>query len=287
MQSEVAIVATRVVESRLVVGGLSKCMAALGITFIFCCTNLMTEQSAADEFLSGIEWPVPKVVTPGAACSEPPADAVILFDGTDLAQWNNAERWKIEDGVMVAGRGDIVSKQEFGDCQVHIEWSAPTEITGTGQGRGNSGLFLMNTYEIQILDSYENATYPDGQAGAIYKQTPPMVNAMRPPGEWNVYDIVWTAPRFGEDGSLLSPATITALHNGVLILNHFELLGDTPYHRPPEYNPHPPTGPIRLQDHGNPVRFRNIWVRPIEPIRGQQTRAPFIRRGDQEFPLEK
>jgi hypothetical protein len=240
----------------------------------------------ADEYLSGIEWREPVVVTPGPSPGDPPSDAVILFDGTDLTQWNNADRWKVEDGVMVAGRGDIVSKQEFGDCQLHIEWSAPSKVRGAGQGRGNSGVFFMNTYEIQILDSYENATYPDGQAGAIYKQTPPMVNAMRPPGHWNVYDIVWKAPRFSEDGILLSPATITAFHNGILILNHFELLGDTPYHRPPQYQPHPSTGPIRLQDHGNPVKFRNIWVRPIEPIQGQQIRAPFLRRGEEEIPLD-
>lgn len=244
-------------------------------------------RSSADEYLSGIQWQVPPVVTPGVKPGDPPSDAVVLFDGTDLSQWNNAQRWKVEDGVMIAGRGDIVSKLEFGDCQVHIEWSAPTDIKGSGQGRGNSGLFFMNTYEIQILDSYENSTYPDGQAGSIYKQTPPMVNAMRPPGEWNVYDIVWTAPRFSEDGELISPAYITAFHNGILILNHFELLGDTPFHRPPEYNPHGPTGPIRLQDHGDPVRFRNIWVRPIEPIGGEQTRGPFIRRGEEEIPLEQ
>lgn len=241
----------------------------------------------ADEFLSGIEWQKPKVVTPGGNVSEPPSDAVVLFDGTDLSKWNNAEHWRVEEGAIVSGRGDMVSKQEFGDCQLHLEWSAPSEVKGSGQGRGNSGIFFMNTYEIQVLDSYENETYPDGQAGAIYKQTPPMVNAMKPPGQWNVYDIFWTAPRFGEDGKLVSPAAITAVHNGVLILNHFELLGDTPYHRPPEYKQHGPTGPIRLQDHGNPVRFRNIWVRPIEPIQGEQRRGPFIRRGDQEIPIEE
>jgi len=241
----------------------------------------------ADEYLSGIEWQKPKVVKPGSTDSQPPSDAVVLFDGQDLSKWNNAERWTVEAGVMVAGRGDVVSKEEFGDCQLHIEWSAPAEVQGSGQGRGNSGIFLMNTYEIQILDSYENETYADGQAGGIYKQTPPMVNVMRPPGEWNAYDIFWTAPRFHEDGTLQSPAYITAVHNGVLILNHFELLGDTPYHRPPEYKAHASQGPIRLQDHGNPVRFRNIWVRPIQPIQGERTRDPFIRRGDQDIPLEK
>jgi hypothetical protein len=180
-----------------------------------------------------------------------------------------------------------MSIDEFGDCQLHIEWSAPTPATGSGQGRSNSGIFFMNTYELQVLDSYENETYADGQAGAIYKQTPPMVNAMRAPGEWNVYDAVFVAPRFADDGSLKSPASITAFHNGVVILNHFELLGDTPFNRPPEYKKHRDVGPIRLQDHGNPVRFRNIWVRPIQPIKGEKTREPFIRRGDQEIPLQK
>lgn len=231
---------------------------------------------AADEYLNGIEWVRPAVVTPGAD-GGPPSDAVVLFDGTDLSAWENAENWKIEEGALVAGGGDIRTKESFGDCQLHIEWSAPTPATGSGQGRGNSGIFLMDNYELQVLDSFENETYHDGQAGAVYKQTPPQVNAMRPPGEWNVYDIIWTAPRFHEDGSLASPAYITALHNGVLILNHFELLGDTPFVRPPQYQKHPDRLPIRLQDHGNPVRFRNIWIREIQAAQGTRVREPFLR----------
>ena len=144
----------------------------------------------------------------------------------------------------------------------------------------------MDRYEIQVLDSYDNTTYFDGQAGAIYKQTPPAVNAMRKPGEWNTYDIFWTAPRFDKDGKLLSPAYITAIHNGVLILNHFELKGDTPYNRPPAYKPHAATGPISIQDHGNPVGFRNIWVRKFTPAGGEQVRKPFIREGSKETPIE-
>jgi hypothetical protein len=144
---------------------------------------------------------------------------------------------------------------------------------GEGQGRGNSGVFF-GPYELQVLDSYENETYSDGQAGAIYKQTPPMVNAMRPPGEWNVYDVIWTAPRFNDDGTLASPAFITAFHNGVVILNHFQVLGDTPFNAPPRYNKHPVEQPIRIQDHNNPVNFRNIWVREIKPIVGKQVREP-------------
>lgn len=240
----------------------------------------------AQEYLSGIEWEKPPIVTPGKADADPPSDAIVLFDGSDLSQWKGGENWKVEDGVAVVGRGQITTKQEFGDCQLHIEWSAPKPPTGSGQGRGNSGVFLMGRYEVQVLDSYDNETYFDGQAGAIYKQTPPAVNAMRPPGEWNSYDIFWTAPRFEDDGSLKSPAYITVVHNGVLILNHFELLGDTPFNRPPKYTAHGPTGPISLQDHGDPVRFRNIWVREYRPAQGEQTREPFLRKGDQELPIE-
>lgn len=242
--------------------------------------------ASAKEYLNGITWEAPPVVDPGPTNASPPSDAVILFDGTDASKWKNGENWTVKDGVLYAGKGFIVSKEEFGDCQVHLEWSAPTPPKGSGQGRGNSGLFLMGTYEIQILDSYENETYHDGQAGAIYKQTPPMVNAMRSPDQWNTYDVIWTAPRFNDDGSLKSPASITALHNGVVILNHFELEGDTPYNRPPQYKPHPPKGPISLQDHGNPVAFRNIWVREIEPAKGERTRQPFIRDGEKETPIK-
>lgn len=240
----------------------------------------------ADEYLNGIQWQEPAIVTPGESGGRP-SDAISLFDGTDTSAWDRAENWKVEDGVLVSGKGNPITKQSFGDCQLHIEWSAPVPATGSGQGRGNSGVFLMDAYEIQVLDSYENKTYFDGQAGAIYKQTPPLVNAMRPPGQWNVYDIIWTAPRFHEDGSLQSPAYITALHNGVLILNHFELKGDTPFTRPPRYTKHADRLPIRLQDHGNPVRFRNIWVRELQPVVGKQVREPFLRDADgKERPVE-
>lgn len=246
----------------------------------------VTSASWAQEYLNGIEWKEPAIVTPGATNSAPPSDAVVLFDGKDKSHWKNADNWKIDGDHLVAGRGSIVSTDEFGDCQVHIEWSAATPPKGSGQGRSNSGVFLMNIYELQVLDSYDNKTYSDGQAGAIYKQTPPMANAMRKPGDWNTYDIFWTAPRFNEDGSLKSPAYITAVHNGVLILNHFELKGDTPFNRPPEYKKHAAKGPIGLQDHGDPVRFRNIWVRPLSPVEGKQARKPFLRNGDKEIPIE-
>ncbi|MFO0916813.1 MAG: DUF1080 domain-containing protein [Planctomycetaceae bacterium] len=239
-----------------------------------------------DEYLNGIDWKEPAVVTPGEH-GGPPADAIVLFDGKDLSAWTGAENWKIEDGAMVCGRGDVKTKEAFGDCQLHIEWSAPTPAKGSGQGRGNSGVFLMDNYEIQVLDSFDSKTYFDGQAGAIYKQTPPAVNATKAPGTWNVYDIIWTAPRFQEDGSLKSPAYMTALHNGVLILNHFELKGDTPFTRPPRYTQHAERLPIRLQDHGNPVRFRNIWIREIKPAEGKPVKKPFLRKDNgEETPIE-
>ncbi len=256
------------------------CLLALS-----CCLSPALLQ--AEEYLNGIRWPQPPIIKPGATDSAPPSDAVILFDGKDLSGWRNSDNWKVEDGCAVSGKGMITTKEEFGDAQLHIEWSAPTPAKGSGQGRGNSGVFLMGRYELQVLDSFENDTYFDGQAGAIYKQTPPMVNVMRAPGEWNVYDVFWTCPRFNEDGSLKSPAYITATHNGVLILNHFELKGDTPFNRPPRYEAHPPKGPISLQDHGNPVRFRNIWIRELKPIVGEQERPPFIRDGNKEIPVSE
>ncbi|MCC9599131.1 DUF1080 domain-containing protein [Stieleria sp. JC731] len=240
----------------------------------------------AQEYLNGITWQQPPIVEPGETAASPPSDAVVLFGGEDLSQWNGADNWTVKDGAMVAGKGTLVSKEKFGDCQVHIEWTAPNPPVGSGQGRGNSGLFLNDRYEIQILDSYQNDTYFDGQAGAIYKQTPPMANAMRAPGQWNTYDVIWTAPRFEDDGSLKSPAYITAIHNGVVILNHFELKGDTPYNRPPAYTQHEVKGSIRIQDHNNPVRFRNIWVRELTPVKGEQTRKPFLRDGKKETPIE-
>lgn len=239
----------------------------------------------AQEYISGIEWQEPAVVTPSEKCGDASSDAVVLFEGKNFDAWKGAEEWKIEDGAMVVGKNMIESKEAFGDCQLHIEWSAPTPPAGEGQGRGNSGLFF-GPYELQVLDSYKSKTYFDGQAASIYKQRPPMVNAMRPPGEWNVYDVIWTAPRFKEDGALESPAFITVLHNGVVVQNHFQLEGNTPYSDPPSYTKHDVKQPIRLQDHGNPVRFRNIWVRETTPAQGKRTREPFRRDGDKETPVK-
>ena len=251
---------------------------------VFSAVAIGSSLSIGKEYLNGIDWVAPAVVTPGDSNSAP-SDATVLFGGENLDAWTGAERWTVKDGVMYAGKGSIKTKESFADCQLHIEWTAPVPPKGSGQGRGNSGVFLMDTYEIQVLDSFDNETYFDGQAGAIYKQTPPQVNAMRPPGQWNVYDIIWTAPKFAEDGTLTSPAYITAIHNGVLILNHFELQGDTPYSRPPAYKKHAERLPIRLQDHGNPVGFRNIWIREIKPASGKQARPPFIRDKGVDTPI--
>lgn len=221
--------------------------------------------SFAQEFKSGIEWPKPKVVAPGEKPGDPPSDAIVLI-GEDMSAWHGGEKWKIENGVATAAKGGIHTKQKFGDVQLHLEWAAPEKIEGTGQGRGNSGVFLMDKYEIQILDSYDNETYFDGQAGSVYKQSPPMVNAMRKPGEWNTYDIIFNNPVRNEKGDVVAPARITVLHNGVLVQNSYPLRGSTKWHEPPAYEQHGEKESISLQFHGNPVKFRNMWVREIAPI---------------------
>ncbi len=239
------------------------------------------------EYLPGVVWQEPPVVDPGATDAAPPSDAVVLFDGSDLSAWDNGENWPVKKGIAYSGKGYITTKEQFGDCQLHVEWSAPLPTKDSSQSRGNSGVFLMGIYEVQVLDSYDNPTYFEGQAASVYKQSPPMVNAMRKPGEWNTYDIFWTCPRFKE-GQLTSPAYVTVVHNGVLVLNHFELQGDTPWHRPAEYNDIGPRGPIALQDHGNPVRFRNIWVRELTPLTSKP-REPMYHDhdSDKKWPAEK
>lgn len=233
------------------------------------------QPDARAEYLPGMEWEEPPVVDPGETAASPPSDAIVLFDGTDMSAWKNGERWPVKDGVAFAGKGYVTTKQEFGDIQLHMEWSAPTEVKGDGQKRGNSGVFFMGLYEVQILDCFENTTYPEGQTGAVYKQVAPMANAMRKPGEWNTYDILWNCPRFNASSQLEEPAYVTVIHNGVVLLNHFALRGDTPWARPPRYIDIGPKGPISLQDHGNPVRFRNIWVRELNPIKGER-RVPLM-----------
>jgi hypothetical protein len=222
--------------------------------------------------------PVPKVVTPGATNAAAPSDALVLFDGTNLNEWvstrdKSPAQWTVGGGVITVNKkaGNIETKRSFKNYQLHIEWRIPFTITGEGQGRGNSGLFLAATgpgddgYELQILDSFANKTYVNGQAGSIYKQHPPLVNANRKPGEWQAYDVVWTAPTFNADGSVKTTAHVTAFHNGVLIQNHSELKGQTVYIGKPEYKKYD-SAPIKLQAHGDPsepISFRNIWVREL------------------------
>ena len=217
--------------------------------------------------------PAPPVVTPGPYLgpAAPPSDAIVLFDGKSLADWRAADttkgaaKWKLENGEMVVapGTGDIASRRAFGDVQLHVEWSAPNPPKGEDQDRGNSGVFLMSTYEIQVLDSYHAATYPDGQAAAVYGQYPPLVNAMRPPGEWQVYDIVFHRPHFDAAGKVTAPARVTVFHNGILVQDDVTILGPTTNGHRSAYSAHPDKLPIELQDHGHLVRFRNIWVREI------------------------
>ena len=214
----------------------------------------------------------PAVVDPGPSPSaaRPPSDAIVLFDGRDWSAWRSRDggpaRWKVEGGHMevVAGTGEITTIRAFGDCQLHVEWAAPDPPAHVGQDRGNSGVFLMGRYEVQVLDSYGSRTYPDGQAAAIYGQYPPLVNASRPPGAWQSYDIVFRRPRFDERGALIAPARITVIHNGVLVHDAVILTGPTGHRSRPPYAAHPDRLPITLQDHASPVRFRNIWVRDLE-----------------------
>ncbi len=216
--------------------------------------------------------PLPPVVTPGSPLPPvlPPSDAIVLFDGSNLFNWVDTKgqpaRWKVENGYMevVPGTGNIQTKLGFGSCQLHIEWMAPYPPKGSGQDRGNSGVFLMGLYEVQVLDSYENKTYADGMAGAIYGQFPPLVNACRKPGEWQSYDIVFIAPEFDSSGQLVRPARMTVFHNGILIHHDVELTGPTAHKARPPYRAHAPKLPLMLQDHSHPVRFRNIWLRELD-----------------------
>jgi hypothetical protein len=214
--------------------------------------------------------PHPRVVTPAAQVGGAPSDAIVLFDGKDLSQWVSTKAagqpagWKVENGYfeVVKGTGQIATKEKFGDVQLHIEWASPAMVSGNSQGRGNSGVFLQGRYEIQVLDSYQNPTYADGQASAIYGQWPPLANAARKPGEWQAYDIVFEAPRL-DGAKLVKPAFVTVFHNGVLTQNHHEIMGPTMHRELAKYVPQPAEDSLQLQDHGNPVRYRNIWIRRI------------------------
>ncbi len=255
--------------------------AAIGLTGVLGAARAAEEKSPTGytdtPLLPGSPWrvhdahrPRPRVVAPAKSgqAAAAPSDATILFDGRNLDAWRSEKGgpagWKVENGYaeVVGGSGDIVTKEKFGDCQLHVEFREPSPPTGESQERGNSGVFLAGLYEIQILDSYDNPTYADGQAAAVYGQAPPLVNAARPPGEWQAYDIVYTSPRF-KDGKQSTPGYVTVFHNGVLVQNHTQLLGASVHHALPKQVVHEVEMPLKLQDHGMPIRFRNIWIRPL------------------------
>ncbi len=241
--------------------------------------GMQSRQSSAravhDWAIHDVNRPQPPVVSPGSGStpSQPgkvPSDATVLFDGRSLSNWEadsgGPARWKVQDGYMevVKGSGNIVSKNKFADCQLHVEWRTPVPAVGEGQERGNSGIFLMGKYEIQVLDSYQSKTYPDGQAAAVYGQYPPLVNASLPPGEWQTYDIIFRRPIFDSSTKQLRrPARVTVLHNGILVQDNVELTGPTAHGERPAYQFHADRLPLSLQDHGNPVRYRNIWIREL------------------------
>jgi hypothetical protein len=244
--------------------------------FFLCMIDAQAQQKAKPQDTE-FYTPVPKIVTPAKTALDAPSDAVVLFNGTSADQWVSADsaagpaKWIVQNGVLKVNKaaGDIQTKASFSDYQLHLEWRVPENITGTGQARGNSGIFLASVfgggYEIQILDNYNNKTYTNGQVGSVYKQHVPLANPLHPPGEWQVYDIIWTAPRFKKDGSLDSAARVTALLNGVIVLNNVALKGRTEYIGQPSYKAHG-AAPIRLQSHGDPsepISFRNIWLRAL------------------------
>lgn len=232
--------------------------------------NMLRGQQEITDPKATEKWsPVPVVVTPGDG-TQPPSDAIVLLGGdSDLSMWESTDggevKWNYNNGILTVKKnaGDIRTRNYFGDCQLHVEWRTPEEVSGEGQGRGNSGVFLMERYEVQVLDNYENRTYSNGQAASIYKQHIPLVNACRPPGEWQTYDIIWEAPVFSKEGEVLEPATITVLHNGILVQNHVEIKGTTDFIGIQTYKPHADRLPLKLQDHGNPVSYRNIWIREL------------------------
>ena len=244
----------------------------LALIAVVCTLPLISIASAqeqqGDPVATEVWDPEPPVIVPGIG-SNPPSDAIVLFNGSNLAQWQHgdgsAAAWLLSDGAftVVDGSGDILTKRSFGDVQLHIEWRTPAEVDGDGQGRGNSGVFLQQIYEVQVLDSYQNRTYANGQAASLYKQHIPSVNASKGPGEWQAYDIVFKAPRFDDNDALVSPAYVTVLHNNVLVQNHVRLRGPTLYIGESFYTAHPLQQPLLLQDHGNPVSYRNIWIREL------------------------
>ena len=238
------------------------------VIYLLICTPLFS-QKIIDPEMTMVWEPIPEIVTPGNLYS-PPSDAIVLFDGTDLSQWSSADtgeepEWNLnDDGSMTVKKGSgIETKEEFGSVQLHIEWKTPAEIQGEGQGRGNSGIYFQKEYEIQILDSYENVTYSNGQAASVYKQSIPLVNASRPPGEWQIYDIIFNEPVYDDQGYRLKKGTFTVFHNGVLVQNNVEIQGTTEHTGKPKLRNIKTPKKLYLQDHSNPVSFRNIWLRKL------------------------
>jgi hypothetical protein len=249
--------------------------SALALTIAVSASAQQPQQQDPNRMRPGMTefyTPVPPIVTPGnIMTNSAPSDAIVLFDGKDLSAWQSANggpaEWDVHDGVFTVNKkkGDIQTRESFESFQLHIEWCVPENITGTSQARGNSGIFLQGMYEIQVLDCYKNETYANGQTGSVYKQVIPLANAMRKPGEWNVYDIIYSAPVFNEDGTYKVAPTVTVIHNGIVLLNHFTIRGTTEYIGHPQVRPHG-DGPIRLQMHGDPseaISFRNIWIREM------------------------
>jgi len=247
--------------------------SALAVLILLALNSVSFSQAEMKWKIHDLNRPLPPVIDPGTASTQdvpgrPPSDAVVLFDGKDLSHWVDKDgkpsKWKVENGYMevVAGTGYNFTRDSFGDCQLHVEFAEPSPPHGESQERGNSGVFLMGLYEIQVLDSYENKTYADGQASAVYGQYPPLVNASRPPAQWQTYDIIFLGPRF-KDGKVSRPARVTVLHNGVLVQDNVEPTGPTAHGERPPYRPGPDKLPLQLQDHGNPVRYRNIWIREL------------------------
>jgi len=245
------------------------------LTILLLVAQLCSAQSPMTWKIHDMNRPVPPVIDPGTASTQempghPPSDAIVLFDGTNLSNWIGEEgkpaAWTVKDGYMEVKpkTGALSTKQPFGDCQLHVEFAEPLPAEGESQERGNSGVFLMGLYEVQVLDSYQNKTYADGQAAAVYGQYPPLANASRPPGQWQTYDIIFHRPHFDGSGKLLHPARVTVLHNGVLVQDNVELTGPTAHGARPPYKAGPDKLPLSLQDHGHLVRYRNIWIRELK-----------------------
>jgi hypothetical protein len=240
-------------------------LTRISLAIITVAVLFLVGDALAQRYIAPIKWPEPKVITPGDN-NGPPSDAIVLFDGKNFDAWKNADKFTVDPDGGFTVRGAIQTKQEFGDIQLHLEFASPNPPKGRDQGRGNNGVgFIGARYEVQVLDSYENKTYFEGQCASVYNQRPPMVNASRKPGEWQTFDIAFTAPRFADDGQVEKPAYFTVFHNGVLVQNHTEVLGNTFFDRKPKYEKHG-KGPLVLMYHGDPVRFRNIWVREFKEL---------------------